>query len=214
MFWCGVTGTENSEPETHTLPMIRINLLPVRQMKKRLRTRNEVFALIASLVVLFVLLGMTAWGLNQQVDSLKQDVTKLEAEKAKYNAIIKEMKRLKDDKNKLTAKIDVIKQLKFKSQVTVHLLDEIATATPSDSIWLQSLKQSGTSVALTAIALDNTRIANYMDTLTASPYFSAARLGNSSLTTVAGQKLKKFSLNLQVHVPKPSTSDSKKGTSK
>ncbi len=214
MFRVVCTGTQNQKPETHTLPMIRINLLPVRQMKKRLRTRNEVLALIASLVVLFVLLGMTAWGLNQQVDSLKQDVSKLKAEKAKYNAIIKEMKRLEADKNKLTAKIDVIKQLKFKSQVTVHLLDEIASATPPDSIWLQSLKQSGTSVALTAIALDNTRIANYMDSLTASPYFADARLGNSSLTDVAGQKLKKFSLNLQVQIPKRSPSDSNQGTSK
>lgn len=183
-------------------------------MKKRLRTRNEVFVLIASLVVLFVLLGMTSWGLNQQVDSLKQDVSRLQAEKAKYDAIIKEIKRLESDKNKLTAKIDVIKKLKSKSQVTVHLLDEIATATPSDSIWLQSFKQSATSVSLTGIALDNTRIADYMDRLSASPYFSGARLGNSSLITVAGQKLKKFSLNLQVQIPERSTSDSNQGTSK
>ena len=183
-------------------------------MKKRLRTRNEVFALIASLVVLFVLLGMTSWGLNQKVDSLKQDVTRLKAEKAKYDAIIREMKRLEADKNKLTAKIDVIKKLKSKSQITVHLLDEVSTATPPDSIWLKSFKQSGTRVSLTGIALDNTRIADYMDSLTASSYFSGARLGNSSLVTVAGQKLKKFSLNLQVQIPERSISDSNQGTSK
>ncbi len=194
--------------------MIRINLLPVRQMKKRLRTRNEVISLVALLVVVVALLGVASFSLGNRVDSLKQDVTRLTAEKAKYNKIIKEMKQLEADKNKLIAKIDVIKELKSKSQVTVHLLDEIATATPPDSIWLLSLKHSKQSVSLSAVALDNTRIADYMDALTASPYFSGANLKQSSLTTVAGQKLKSFSLDLHVQIPKKTSDSDKKGIAK
>jgi hypothetical protein len=37
-----------------------------------------------------------------------------------------------------------------------------------------------------------------MNTLTASPYFSKATLGKSTLTDVAGRKLKSFSLTLAV----------------
>lgn len=181
--------------------MIRINLLPVRQMKKRLRTRNEVIAFMASLVVLLALLVMASLSMNQKVTSLQTNIKNLNAKKATYNAVLNEIKQLEQDKQKLTAKIDVIKQLKSTSQITVRLLDEIANATPPDSIWLQSLKQSGDTVALTGIALDNTRLADYMDRLTASPYFSSATLGKSSLTTIAGQDLKSFTLSLGIKKP-------------
>lgn len=170
-------------------------------MKKRLRTRNEVIAFIASLVVLLALLVMGSLSMNQRVASLQTNIKNLNDKKAKYNVILNEIKQLEQDKQKLTAKIDVIKQLKSTSQITVHLLDEIANATPPDSIWLESLKQSGDTVSLTGIALDNTRLADYMDRLTASSYFSSATLGKSSLTTIADQDLKSFTLSLGIKKP-------------
>lgn len=156
---------------------------------------------MASLVVLLALLVMASLSMNQKVTSLQTNIKDLNAKKAKYNAILNEIKQLEQDKQKLTAKIDVIKQLKSTSQITVRLLDEIANATPPDSIWLDSLKQTGDSVALTGIALDNTRLADYMDRLTASPYFPSATLGKSSLITIAGQDLKSFALTLGAKKP-------------
>jgi len=181
--------------------MIRINLLPIRQMKKRLRTRNEVTVFAVSLVALLALLGAASWSMHQKVTSLQTNIKELNDKKAKYNAILNEIKQLEQEKQKLTAKIDVIKQLKSTSQVTVRLLDEIAKATTPDSIWLESLKQTGGAVDLNGIALDNTRLADYMDSLSASPYFASATLGKSSLTTIAGQDLKSFSLTLAVKTP-------------
>lgn len=170
-------------------------------MKKRLRTRNEVTVFAVSLVALLALLGAASWSMHQKVTSLQKNITELNEKKAKYNAILNEIKQLEQEKQKLTAKIDVIKQLKSTSQVTVRLLDEIAKATTPDSIWLESLKQTGGSVDLNGIALDNTRLADYMDSLSASPYFASATLGKSSLTTIAGQDLKSFSLTLAVKTP-------------
>jgi type IV pilus assembly protein PilN len=170
-------------------------------MKKQLRTRKEVTVLVVSLVALLALLIAASWSMHQKVASLQSNIKELNEKKAKYNVIIKEIKQLEEEKQKLTAKIDVIKQLKSTSQVTVHLLDEIAKATPPDSIWLESLKQSGGKVDLTGIALDNTRLADYMDRLTASPYFSSATLGKSSLTTIADQDLKSFALALEIKKP-------------
>ena len=170
-------------------------------MKKRLRTRNEVVAFLASLVLLLALLVMASFSMSQKVSSLQANIKSLNAKKARYNVTLNEIKQLEKDRQKLTAKIDAIKQLKSTSQITVRLLDEIAKATPPDSIWLESLKQSGNTVALTGIALDNTRLADYMDRLTASLYFSSATLGKSSLKTIAGQDLKAFTLTLGVKNP-------------
>jgi type IV pilus assembly protein PilN len=181
--------------------MIRINLLPIRQMKKRMRTRNEATVFAVALVALLALLVTASWSMQQKVVSLQTDIKELNDKKAKYNAILNEIKQLEQEKQKLTAKIDAIRQLKSTSQVTVRLLDEIAKATPPDSIWLESLKQTGGAVDLNGVALDNTRLADYMDRLTASPYFSSATLGKSSLITIAGQDLKSFSLTLAIKTP-------------
>lgn len=191
--------------------MIRINLLPIRQMKKRLQTRNEVIAFVASLVVVLALLVMASLSMNRTVTTLQADIGALNAKKAQYDKIIQEIKQLETEKAKLTTKIDAIKMLKSQSQISVRLLDAIATATPADSIWLKTLKQIGNTVDIEGIALDNTRLAGYMETLTASPYFAGATLGKSSLETVAGQQLKSFSLSLAVQAPAGGNTESKQG---
>jgi len=178
--------------------MIQINLLPVRQMKKRARSRNEIIAFVASFCALLAILGIIFIGLNQKVSSLQDNIKQLQATKASYNKILNEIKKLDKDKAILDAKIEVIKKLKTKSQISVRLLDAIASATPQTSIWLKTMKQTGSKVSLTGVALDNTRIAEYMNTLTTSPYFSKATLGKSALTKVAGRKLKSFTLTLAV----------------
>ncbi len=167
-------------------------------MKKRARSRNEIVAFIASFFGFLAILGIILFGLNQKVSSLQDNIKNLEAKKASYNKILNEIKQLDKDKSILDAKIEVIKKLKTTSQLSVRLLDAIASATPQTSIWLKSVKQTGAQVALTGIALDNTRLAEYMNTLTASPYFSKAILGKSALTDVAGRKLKSFTLTLAV----------------
>ena len=191
--------------------MILINLLPVRQLKKRAKARNQIVIFLGSFLGLLALLLIFFIGMNQKVSSLQGNIKQLQAEKASFNKMLNEIKELERNKTILNAKIDAIKQLKTKSQISVRLLDAIASATPQKSIWLESLKQSGSTVSLTGIALDNTRIAEYMNTLTASPYFKAATLGKSTLTKVADRKLKKFSLTLAVDQSAAVTKESDPG---
>jgi len=170
-------------------------------MKKRLRSRNEVLLFLVCWIALMSLLVVVTWSMDRKVVSLQTKISELNNSKTKYNKIIAEIKQLEQDKQKLSAKIDIIKKLKSTSQIAVHLLDELARATPPDSIWLQSLKQSSSSISITGIALDNTRLAEYMDKLSASQYFSGANLGSSSLTTISGQDLKSFTLSLGIQEP-------------
>lgn len=178
--------------------MIRINLLPVRQIKQRIRTKNEVIAFITLFFILLAALGLFAYTLSNKVESLKKTQTKLVAEKKQYESIIKQIEKIKKDQALLESKLAVIKTLKANSQLPVRILDEIARMTPTNRMWLNSLSLAGGSVNLSGIALDNATIAQYMDQLTAAPYFASAELKNSSLTTVADQKLKSFSLTLAV----------------
>ena len=181
--------------------MIQINLLPIRQIKQRIRVRNEVLVFFVAFLVLLGLLGLFATGMSQKVSTLHANIAKLNEKKKSYTPILNQIKKLEKDKKALDAKIDVIKKLKENSQITVQVLDQIASVTPVNRLWLKSIKQSGNNVSLQGVALDNRTIAEYMKNLKASSIFADAVLGKSSQVTVAGKKLKSFSLTLQTQTP-------------
>ena len=72
-------------------------------------------------------------------------------------------------------------------------------------MWLKSLKQQGTSLSLSGIALDNRTIAQFMDALKESPYVKRVNLSNASLVKVSGRDLKSFSLACSVTSPEVQT---------
>ncbi len=175
--------------------MVRINLLPVKQIKKVLKARNELIRYFFGLLLLFVLIGIVAFLQIFIVDNLNATIKDLEIEKSSYQSTIREIEKLKKDKAKLDTKLAMIKKLKKGSHITVRVLDEIANITPSNRLWLNSLVQSPNSLQLSGVALDNATIAQFMQRLKTSKYFVSAELANSSLMVVEGRKLKSFSLS-------------------
>jgi type IV pilus assembly protein PilN len=185
--------------------MILINLLPVRHLKKRARARSEALVFVSVFILLCAVLGGWVLKLNMDVKEMQTEVARLEQKKRSYDATLKEIKEIEAQKAKLFEQIEAIKQLKAKSQVSVHVLDEIAKATPSNSVWLTSLKQSGQSMTLAGIALDNTTIASYMNKLSASKYIQGTTLGTASQTLVANRNLQTFTLTMVVTPPAKET---------
>jgi len=181
--------------------MIRINLLPIRQLRKRIRTRNEVVVFVVSFGLVLTLLGIVGFGLSHKISTLKTEISALQQKKASYQPILNEIAKLKKNKEILEKKVDVIKKLKQGSQLTVRILDEIANRTPTSRLWLKSLKEAGGKLQLTGVALDNATIAQFMKQLSDSPYFLDAELVSSSQEEVAGRKLKSFSLTVNIALP-------------
>ncbi len=181
--------------------MIRINLLPVKQLKKSQRIKKEIGIFFASLLGVLALLAIIAFSLASTVSTLKSDIAALEQKKKSYDSILKQIAQLQKDKQALEAKLEAIKTLQANSQVTVRLLDEVASRTPTNRLWLTSLQQSGSRLQLQGVALDNETIAQYMQQLEASEYFKSTDLSGSSQTVIAGKKLKSFTLTTTVIVP-------------
>lgn len=178
--------------------MLKINLLPIRQLQKHARARNEIFGFVAIfLFSLFILAGV-AMLQSSKASALQAEATRLNQEKLTYDKILAEIKKLDADKKELENKIGIIKRLKKESSLTVHILDEVARRLDSSRMWLTTLDQQGTSLALTGIALDNKTIAAFMDSLDASPFISDVNLSDSSLSNIAGQDLKSFALQCTV----------------
>ncbi|MEN8257261.1 MAG: PilN domain-containing protein [Thermodesulfobacteriota bacterium] len=181
--------------------MILINLLPVRHLKKRARARSEALVFVSVFVLLCAILGGWVLKLNMDVKQMQNEVARLQKKKQSYDATLKEIKQIEAQKAKLFEQIEVIKQLKAKSQVSVHVLDEIARATPPNGVWLTSLKQSGPSLTIAGTALDNTTIASYMNKLSGSRYIQGTTLGTSTQKVVANRNLQTFTLTMTVTPP-------------
>lgn len=181
--------------------MIRINLLPIKEIKRKLRLRNEVIVFIASFLGVLVVLASITLGMMQKISTLNEEIQALEEKRNSFDRIVKQIDKLQKDKKVLETKLEAINKLKSDSQLTVHVLDEIANRTPAASMWLTSLKVDGTALQLSGVALDNATIAQYMKALEASDYFGPATLANASQTVVAGQKLKSFSLTAAITPP-------------
>ncbi|MDR2549666.1 MAG: PilN domain-containing protein [Desulfobulbus sp.] len=182
--------------------MIRINLLPVRDIVRRQKFLKQIIATLIGVGCIVGLLVVIELFQLASIGKVKEELADIETEKAKYTKILAEIKKIEEEKKVLTTKIEVINQLKQSSSLTVHALDEIANLTPANRMWLKSLTQNGAQLELKGMALDDQTIARYMDDLEASAYIQNVRLAGSSLETYAERSLKAFSITANVDMPK------------
>jgi len=178
--------------------MIRINLLPVRQLQKLRQARHLVAGFLLFLLLLLVAIGATGLHQVRQIKARQTAIAALNEQKNSYAAVIKQIDALKKEKELLKQKLAVIDSLKKDAQLPVKILAEIAAKTPANRLWLKSLVLSGGKLQLTGVALDNATIAQFMRELRSSPYFIDADLANSSMVVIAEKKLKAFSLSCQL----------------
>lgn len=184
--------------------MLRINLLPIRQLKKRAKARNQLLAFVLVFCTVLVLLGLTGFLLTSKITELNKDIVAKTEEKKSFDEVVKQIADLEQKRLDLNNKIKIINQLKTDSSLTVHVLDEVATIIDNKRMWITSFKQNGGSLGLSGYALDNKTIAEFMENLTAkSKYFNAVNLSNTSLKNVSGNNLKSFSISASVSSPQP-----------
>jgi type IV pilus assembly protein PilN len=192
--------------------MVYINLLPIREIKKRAKALQQLSLVGVCFIALLVAIGAFWFYQANIVSALASEITSLNQEKTRYNEILKEIAQLEKDKKMIENKIAVIKELQKSKALTVHVLDEIAKLTPSKRMWLNSIVQNGMTARLTGIALDNQTIASYMETLKTSDYISEVNLVNTTLTGYAGRNLKSFSLSCSLVLPEANNQETGPGT--
>ena len=183
--------------------MLRINLLPVKEIKQRAAAKNQLTVFGLAFAGLLVVLVLAVLMLNGQISSLKTEIADLEQRKAALAKILQEIEELKKKKDEVDKQTALIENLEKSSALTAHLLNEVANLTPNERLWLTSLNQAGASMNLSGMALDNQTVAEFLEKLKGSKYISSVTLANSSLSVYAGRNLKSFTLSCAVAVPEP-----------
>lgn len=181
--------------------MLKINLLPIRQLKKRARAQRQFSGMICLLLLVFGVLAGTGYLQAQKISILNNEISALEKERDSHSPTLKEIAKLKKQKKEFNRKTDIIKKLKTDSSLTVRVLDEVANRVDNERMWLSSLHQQSNTLTLAGVALDNQTIAQFMDNLKESPFVQDVALSNSSLKVFSGRNLKSFSLRCSVSQP-------------
>ena len=184
--------------------MLRINLLPIRQLQKTIKARNQIFLFFLVFCVVLALLGATGVLLSAKITELNEDIVAKTNEKKSFDKVVQEIADLEKRRLDLNNKIKIINQLKTDSSLTVHVLDDVANIIDTKRMWITSFKQNGNRLALSGFALDNKTIAEFMDNLKLdSEYINWVALSNTSLKNVSGKGLKSFSISAGVSSPTP-----------
>lgn len=181
--------------------MIRINLLPVRDIKRRNAIKNQLIFFAGAFISYLSILALIGLFQYNKISVFEKQVQILQQEKQKYTVTLNEIKKLEEEKKLIETRIGVIKQLKESSSLTVHILDEVANLTPNRRMWLSGMSQGGNSLKVSGMALDNQTIAKFMDDLEGSQYINNVALSNSSMKQYAERNLKSFSLTASATVP-------------
>ena len=177
--------------------MIRINLLPHREEKRKAR-RQQFFGLAGLLVVLgglivFLVHSVIAGYISaqeQKNDFLKKEIAALDKE-------IDEIKRLKDQTEALLSRKQVIETLQANRAETVHLFNELARQMP-EGVFLRSIKQGGPKINLVGYAQSNARVSTLMRNLDASPFLEQPALVEIKAGSLNNRRVSDFGLNIAI----------------
>lgn len=191
--------------------MIRINLLPHREVKRAARQRqfNLLLGAVALLGIAIVVLGYLALDARQQTQLKRNEY--LKAEIAKLDRDIVDIKKLKEQTRSLLARKQAVETLQTNRSNEVHLLDQLVRLLP-EGLYLKSIKQTGNTINLQGYAQSSARVSTLIRNLESSPWLESPALIEIHAATVQGLRANEFNLNVQQKQPQSSVDEQvKKG---
>lgn len=186
--------------------MIRVNLLPHRQLRREARQREfglmSLFSAVAAGAVLF--LGYTV--INAKVESQLDRNQRLDAAIVKLDKEIADIKNLKDQISAMLERKQVVENLQTNRSEAVVVLDELSRRLP-DGMYFRSIKQEGKVITLEGVADTNARVATLVRNFNASNWLESPTLIEIKAVTANNQKQNIFTLKVNLKVPQAETED-------
>ncbi|MBK7955230.1 MAG: PilN domain-containing protein [Candidatus Accumulibacter sp.] len=177
--------------------MIRINLLPHREERRRAR-RQQFYALLGMVTLLSGLLVVLVYSViagyisaqEARNDFLKKEIAVLDKE-------IDQIKRLKEQSDALMERKRIIESLQRDRAEAVRLLSELAKQMP-EGVYLRSLKQEGQRISLAGFAQSSARVSTLMRNIEASPWLEKPQLLEIKAVMIDKRRLNEFSMNASI----------------
>ncbi len=188
--------------------MIRINLLPHREMRRERRKKDfiglGIFSAIGAAGVAFLAVTFVTQLISDQTarnEFIKKENVKLDEQ-------IKEIAGLQSDIEALKARQSAVENLQSDRTLPVHLLDELVKRTP-EGIQIREIKQQDLRVNIKGYAQSNDRVSELLRQLAyQTPWLEKPELVEIKSTIFADRTKNKeekrgFEFNLSVLLKRP-----------
>jgi len=145
--------------------MIRINLLPHREMRRERRKKDFVGTIAVTAIAGVVLAFAGGFVINQQIEDQAVRNAYVKAAIGKLDIEIAEIKNLEEAIASLQARQKAVEDLQSDRTIPVHLFDELVKLMP-EGVFLEKLEQLDLKVTLNGFAQSNERVAELLRNLT------------------------------------------------
>ncbi|WP_295624195.1 PilN domain-containing protein [uncultured Nitrosomonas sp.] len=189
--------------------MIRINLLPHRELKRK--ARQQQIAVLAGLVGFLGLIAV--WGVHdiiaEKIEFQNNRNQYLNEQIAILDKEIAEIREIKNQTQELLTRKQIVETLQNSRSEVVHLLDQLVRLLP-DGVYLQSVKQEGNNITLVGYAQSNAWVSTLMRNLESSPWLESPLLVEIKAMTINNVRQNEF--NMRIKLKQASISDRQDST--
>ena len=181
--------------------MLEINLLPVREARRKADIRQQLMQL---LLVLLLTMGAIGFWHSRVADEIAMSeirVSQMQNDIQQFKPQLDQVAAFKLKKARLEKKIDVIDGLDRARSGPVHVLAELASRTP-ERLWLTGLDSKAGEIRMEGRSLDNELVALFLRGLGESKYFGNVDLDSTQIMDGRdGLKVVRFAIRAQIVNP-------------
>ncbi|HYD34452.1 MAG TPA: PilN domain-containing protein [Vitreimonas sp.] len=182
--------------------MVRINLLPHRQIKRAERQRQFNLMLVATAIAAGALVFMGQTYIGSQISTQTSRNDRLSAANVQLDKEISEIKELKDQINNVLERKQVVENLQTDRSQAVVVLDELARQLP-EGLFLTSIKQEGKTITLQGVADTNARVATLVRNLGTSAWMEAPKLIEIKSVSDKNARARQNNFTMSVNLKSP-----------
>jgi type IV pilus assembly protein PilN len=189
--------------------MIRINLLPHREERRKQKQKDFVaLMLLSGIFGALIVIAVGAY-FSSQLSEQQARNSFIKAENTRLDGEIKEVANLKQEIEALKARQQAVEDLQSDRNQPVYLMDELAQQVP-EGVYLKSFKQDGQRVLLNGYAQSNERVSELLRNLgNSSPWLERPDLIEIRSTSIgSGKDAKKvFEFTINAGIKRPRDQD-------
>ena len=192
--------------------MMRINLLPHRQIRREARQKQFVAMMALSAIAAAVILFLGYSYLNLRLENQNQRNERLTVAIKDLDKEIAEIKVLKEKIADVLGRKQAVESLQTNRSQVSQILDEMSRKLP-EGMYITAIKQAANLVSIDGVADTNARVATLVRNFGNSEWLTAPNLVEIKSNTVNDLKTNDFKLNVNLkpqNVPEVEGANNKK----
>jgi type IV pilus assembly protein PilN len=177
--------------------MIRVNLLPIKQQRRRASAKKMLFVFLALIGLELLVFAAVYFTYDSELTSLKDRVAVGNQEVAAAKEEVKDAEQLQRDRDQLTQQLQILDDLERQRSGPVRMMDELqAMLSPPRNeedrfaqlqknwnvewdpqrLWLDSVEETNAAFKLKGGAANPDDVAEFLQRLSTGRYFDAVEL--------------------------------------